>query len=174
MLILNYIIKMHSDILGITYLGHSWVLSCDDCDVYRGLQRALLLSWCNCVLSAAAPVCVSSVPPGDPVVAEGETYSMRCTASYTGDPGWAPKMEWRDPNGIVYDVSDSSSPGVIDVTVERVGLPSHDGYVYTAKTLFEAYDGDLPEDTATNVPTYTFTHTFDVITVHCKLITWGW
>jgi hypothetical protein len=109
------------------------------------------------------------VPPGDNAVEEGDEYSMTCSVSYTGDAGWAPKMEWKDDNGVISDVIDNSEEGKLDVTVTRSAAPDHHGFEYSARIHFVAYNGTLPDNTATNIPSFTETHTFDAIVVHCEI-----
>lgn len=120
------------------------------------------------IFAAAPPNCTSSLSSDYPSIPEGGEFTLRCTASYTGDPGWAPAMEWRDPNGLIYDVIDNSLEGFVNVSVRITATSQIDGFVYTATTLFHPYDGNLPEDTATNIPSYVHTHTYEAITVLCE------
>lgn len=93
---------------------------------------------------------------------------MQCSASYTGDPGWAPKMEWQDSDGLIDDTIDLSEEGFLIFKVERNATAHHNGFIYSARIFFTNFDGILPPDTADNIPMYTFNHTYDRIFVHCE------
>jgi hypothetical protein len=89
--------------------------------------------------------------------------------TYSGINEWAPKMEWREANEVVYDVIDNSQPGsLVDVSIKRTASVQSNGFVYSAKLHFVSYEGNIPPDTASNIPTYTDMHTFDAVIVHCK------
>lgn len=120
------------------------------------------------LFAAEAPSCTSSMPPDYPILEEGDAYTMQCNASYTGDPGWAPKMEWRDSDGLIDDAIDLSEEGFLSFKVERNASVHHDGLIYSAMIFFTAFDGDLPTDTADNIPKYTFNYAYDPIIVHCE------
>ena len=105
---------------------------------------------------------------GEHALMEGEEFSMTCHLTFTGDPGWAPKMEWRGPEGIISDVIDESSGNTIHLSVNRVATSDQNGVVYEVKTYFADYNGVLPADAATNIPNYTYTFEFDPVIVHCE------
>ncbi|ELU04465.1 hypothetical protein CAPTEDRAFT_211913 [Capitella teleta] len=123
-------------------------------------------AYADVIVFEETPLCTFSFPPGDNAVEEGDEYSMTCSVSYLGDAGWAPKMEWKDDNGVISDVIDNSEEGKLDVTVTRSAALDHHGFEYSARIHFVAYDGTLPDDTATNIPSFNETHTFDAIVVH--------
>ncbi|ELT96076.1 hypothetical protein CAPTEDRAFT_214715 [Capitella teleta] len=123
-------------------------------------------AYANVIVFEETPLCTSTVPQGDNAVEEGDEYSMTCSVSYLGDAGWAPKMEWKDDNGVISDVIDNSEEGKLDVTVTRSAAPDHHGFEYSARIHFVAYNGTLPDGTATNIPSFTEIHTFDAIVVH--------
>ncbi|ELU10199.1 hypothetical protein CAPTEDRAFT_190690 [Capitella teleta] len=115
-------------------------------------------AYANVIVFEETPLCTSTVPQGDNAVEEGDEYSMTCSVSYLGDAGWAPKMEWKDDNGVISDVIDNSEEGKLDVTVTRSAAPDHHGFEYSARIHFVAYNGTLPDGTATNIlpsPKYT-------------------
>ena len=114
------------------------------------------------------PTYCTSTVADDSVLVEGETFTMTCAVNYTGDSGWAPKITWTDPEGFIYDVIDETSGKAVKVSVERVAESTMDGYVYNATTHFGRYNGTLPPGSATNVPSYNHTHTYQPITVHCE------
>ncbi|ELT87251.1 hypothetical protein CAPTEDRAFT_186301 [Capitella teleta] len=120
-------------------------------------------AYANVIVFEETPLCTSTVPQGDNAVEEGDEYSMTCSVSYLGNAGWAPKMEWKDDNGVISDVIDNSEEGKLDVTVTRSAAPDHHGFEYSARIHFVAYNGTLPDGTATNIPSFTETHTFDAI-----------
>lgn len=98
---------------------------------------------------------------------EGEEYILECYAIYSGDPGWAPVMEWWDSNGFIETINNSSA-GIMHFLVQVVATPEQDGIVYTAKTHFQEYQGELPPDMATNIPDYFDIYEYDALIVECK------
>lgn len=107
-------------------------------------------------------------PLRGPVVVEGEMYILQCTAKYTGDDAWAPRLEWRDPNGVIHGGIGGSANGLTDYFLSWTASPEQDQFVYSGIIHFQAFRGSLPNDTASNVPTYTSNHTFEPVTVLCK------
>ena len=95
----------------------------------------------------------------------GDTVTMTCSVTFTGDQGWAPKIEWTDPNGVINDVIDESSGNTVQVSVRRSAELSMNGYVYSAKVYFGPYEGVLPGSYASNIPAYTYTHTFEPLRI---------
>ena len=104
-------------------------------------------------------------------MAEGDTVSFTCEFTYAGDDGWKPIMTWMDDNGVIMDPIDESSGKVVKVSVQREVTPEMDGFVFAAQTHFaDEYDGSLPADFATNKPSFTTTHTYDKLVVHCECL----
>ncbi|ELT89272.1 hypothetical protein CAPTEDRAFT_212816 [Capitella teleta] len=147
--------------IGIKLLGSSG-------GMYGCVQLAPLtgFSYANIIVFEEALLCECTVPPGDNAVEEGDEYSMTCSVTYTGDVGWAPKMEWKDGNGVISDAIDNSVEGKLDVTVTRSAAPDHHEFEYSARIYFVAFNGTLQDNMASNIPSFTETHTFDAIIVH--------
>lgn len=99
---------------------------------------------------------------------EGQAYTMQCTAFYKGDPMWIPVMVWSTQDGIIHDVVDESSEGVLSIRVETVATPKQDGYVFRAEIIFRDYIGPLPNNRARHKPEYYQCLQYDPITVHCE------
>ncbi|ELU14976.1 hypothetical protein CAPTEDRAFT_219169 [Capitella teleta] len=111
-------------------------------------------------------MCTSTLTATDNTVEEGDEYSLTCSVTYTGDDGWAPKIDWKDDNGIISDVIDNSEDGKLNVTIIRIAALDQDGFELSARLHFVAYNGTLPPESASNIPSFTETHTFDTINVH--------
>ncbi|ELU16811.1 hypothetical protein CAPTEDRAFT_205281 [Capitella teleta] len=94
-----------------------------------------------------APLCESTVPPGDNAIEEGDEYSMTCSVTYTGDVGWVPMMELKDDNGVISDIIDNSMEGKLGVTVTQAAVLDYHGFEYSARIHFVAYNGTLPDNT---------------------------
>lgn len=93
---------------------------------------------------------------------------LRCTAVYTGDFRWAPTIEIRDEHDVIYEVSDHSMEGLLDMRLMLVATPEHNGLVFSAVVFFYRYNGVFPDNAATNYPSYRHHHTFYAAIVHCE------
>lgn len=118
-------------------------------------------------LTASPLFCTPSLPPGH-VAEEGEDFTLHCSTAFTGDPRWAPVIEWGPSQCHINNIIDNSGDGRVDVIAEITAEHDLDGCQYAATLLFKEYDGILPPNTAINVPDFTETYTFDPLMVQCE------
>lgn len=114
--------------------------------------------------------CHFLLPGGESIVAEGEDYTMQCTASYTGDPGWTPTVEWEDPEGIIHEIIDNSEAGFMNISAVAKASLEQDGYVHVATILFKEYVGTVPPTAASNIPDFKAVIEFDPLIIHCEFL----
>jgi hypothetical protein len=109
-------------------------------NTYRGFAELIVFD--------ALTNCSSPLPP-DGIVIEGQYYTIECTINYKG--GFAPTMTWDGPPPFQSTSSDSGSTvwSGMQFTVDR----TMDTRAFTLTTNFTDL-GALPQDTATNIPTY--------------------
>jgi len=113
--------------------------------VYRGEAQLIVL--------ASDPNCTTT-SPNDGNMLEGNNHTHECTINFQG--GFTPRMTWTGPPPYQEAHSPPNPSSVwsgISLTVDR----SMDMQFFQCVTNFTDL-GQLPEDSATNVPTYTHTY----------------
>jgi len=142
-----------------TEMGDGGYYKCADVNavppatVQRGAELVMILSSPNC----------STTLPGDGIVLEGQYHTSECIVYFKGTPGIVPQMTWTGPTPFqnAYTTTNVSLWSGISFTVTR----NMDAKSYTCKTNFTETGFGGP-DSATNVPSYTYSYRTQQIFVH--------